>query len=197
MKIVLLMEGWTERVLPAFLKRWLDPQLPQPIGIKPVRFDGEGDYRRKAARRVELYLAGPDTLAVFGLLDLYGLKLDFPRYASRDDRIDFARRHLHQSVGNSHAKFRQHFAVYEIEAWLLSDPALFAGITLPEGCSRPEDVDFDELPSRLLARLTGRDRKVTRARNLLPRLDPNEVYRKCANFRVMMDDLLNFARAAG
>jgi hypothetical protein len=37
----MFVEGYTERAaVPAFLKRWLDPRLPQPVGIKPVRFDG-------------------------------------------------------------------------------------------------------------------------------------------------------------
>lgn len=195
MRIVLLMEGWTEKVLPAFLKRWLDPQLPQPIGIKPVRFDGEGDYRRKAHKRVELYLAEADTIAVIGLLDLCGLTLAFPTHAGRDEQIAYAREHLHRAVGNSHPKFRQHFAVHELEAWLLSDPTLFRNLARElERYARPEEVDFDDPPSKLLARVTGKNDKVTRARNLFPRLDPKLVYQKCPNFRAMMDEMLDFAR---
>lgn len=41
MKIVLFVEGHTEKKsLPDFFKRWLDPQLPERIGIKVVRFEG-------------------------------------------------------------------------------------------------------------------------------------------------------------
>ena len=41
MKFVLFVEGHTEKAaLPAFLKRWLDPQLEQRVGLKPVRFEG-------------------------------------------------------------------------------------------------------------------------------------------------------------
>jgi hypothetical protein len=194
LKIVLLMEGWTEKALPEFLKRWLDPQLPQPIGIKPVRFEGEADYRRKAAKRVELYLAEGDTAAVFGLLDLYGLRLDFPVRADRDEKIAFARHELTRTVGNSHPKFRQHFAVHETEAWLLSNPALFPNVPLPPICARPEEVDFHEPPAQLLARLTGDAKKTTRARVLFPRLDPALVYDKCPNFKAMMDEMLAFAQ---
>ncbi len=44
MNFALFVEGHTERAIPAFLKRWLDPRLSQPVGIKPVRFKGSGDY---------------------------------------------------------------------------------------------------------------------------------------------------------
>jgi hypothetical protein len=44
MKFILFVEGQTERgSAAAFLKRWLDPQLRQPIGIQPVSFDGYAD----------------------------------------------------------------------------------------------------------------------------------------------------------
>lgn len=40
MRFILFCEGHTEcKALPAFLKRWLDPKLSSPVGIKPVRFD--------------------------------------------------------------------------------------------------------------------------------------------------------------
>jgi hypothetical protein len=37
----LFVEGPTERAIPAFIKRWLDPRLTRPVGVKPVRFHGE------------------------------------------------------------------------------------------------------------------------------------------------------------
>ena len=48
MKFILLVEGKTERnAAAAFLKRWLDPALCQPIGIQVVPFDGYADLARK------------------------------------------------------------------------------------------------------------------------------------------------------
>jgi len=38
--------------------------------------------------------------------------------------------------------------------------------------------------------------KTTMARNLLPKLDPSVVYRKCPNFKSMMDDMLAMSRQA-
>jgi hypothetical protein len=199
-KIVLLMEGWTEKELPPFLKRWLDPQLPQPISIQAVRFEGVHHFLDNVAKKTQLHLVNSDAIAVFGLLDLYGLRLDYPRHADRDHKIAFARNHIVNRITPAdRPRFRQHFAVHETEAWLLSDPLLFPTLTLPSKCARPEEVDFDEPPAQLLDRLfsqgTGRGYKKTiMARNLLPQLDPTLVYQKCPNFKLMMDDLLELAR---
>jgi hypothetical protein len=74
MKLVLFVEGHTEEeALPSFLKRWLDPQLPQPIGIKTVRFEGWRDYYGEIAKKVQLHLSGKsgaDVVGAIGLLDL-------------------------------------------------------------------------------------------------------------------------------
>jgi hypothetical protein len=200
-KFILLVEGWTEKELPGFLKRWLDPQLPQPVGIQPVRLQGNANYLDNVDNRAHRYLSSDDVIAVFGLLDLYGLKLEYPKYAERDEKIKLARKLVTDKVdANLRPRFRQHFAVHEIEAWFLSDPKLFPEITLPPKCARPEDVNFDEHPTKLLDKLFSQSRngrgydKLTRARNLLPKLDPQIVYQKCPNFKLLMDEMLALAR---
>lgn len=74
MRFILLVEGRTERdSAAAFLKRWLDPQLTQPVGINVVSFDGYADLVRKMATKASLHLEGPkqgEIVAVIGLLDL-------------------------------------------------------------------------------------------------------------------------------
>ena len=136
MRIVLLMEGDTERELPPFLKRWLDRQnLPEPVGIYPVKFQGNQHYLKDFAS-----------------------KTDF---------------HLHN---------------------------LFPTITLPKECQRPEEVNFEEPPSKLLDRLFSQGKegrgykKTVMARNLLPKLEPDLVCQKCPNFKLMMDEMLALAR---
>ena len=60
MKFVLFVEGYTERSgIPAFLKRYLDPRLSQPVGIKPVRFDGWAELVKDAPRKSRMYLNDP------------------------------------------------------------------------------------------------------------------------------------------
>ncbi len=203
MRIVLFVEGRTEWELPAFLKRWLDPRLKTPVGLQAVRFKGVCDYLAGMAQKARLYLAEPDTLAVFGLLDLYGLPLAFPTEMSRDEKIAWARQQIETRLDEpDRNRFRQHFAVYELEAWLLSDPALFP----PEvrerlGKSPPEEIDLDEPPHKRLDRLYRQTqqrsyKKTVQARNLFPRLDPNMVYEKCPHFRQFMDELLTTATQA-
>ena len=72
MKIVLFVEGGTEKELPPFLKRWLDPQLPQQkqIGIQAVSFEGVNHFLENVSIKANLHLASEDTVAIFGLLDL-------------------------------------------------------------------------------------------------------------------------------
>ena len=72
MKLVLFVEGHAEkRFLADFFKRWLDPRLPSPVGLKVVRFEGWSQYYDKIADKVELNLsgkAGADVIAGIGLL---------------------------------------------------------------------------------------------------------------------------------
>jgi len=51
MKFGLFVEGYTEKSLPSFLKRWLDRELPQPVGLKVVRFNGWADLLRDAPEK--------------------------------------------------------------------------------------------------------------------------------------------------
>ncbi|HSS51500.1 MAG TPA: hypothetical protein VLX28_21360, partial [Thermoanaerobaculia bacterium] len=75
MRFLLFVEGDTEKILPNLLKRWLDPRLPAPVGIRVIGFEGVSDYYAGIRKRVEFSLAGEpgvDVIAAIGLLDLYG-----------------------------------------------------------------------------------------------------------------------------
>jgi hypothetical protein len=147
-KFVLFVEGYTERkAIPSFLKRWLDPQLSQSVGIQPVRFEGWSEFRKKIARSASMHLNSPDSeqiIGAIGLLDLYGPDF-FPEHiSSTRDRHDWAVAHFQAEVG--HPKFRMFFAVHEIEAWILSQPQLLpASIRhgLPGRSAQPELVNFN------------------------------------------------------
>ncbi len=189
MKLVIFVEGYTEeKVLPKFFKKWLDPQLAQPIGIKVVRFNGWRHYVDEIATKVSLNLSGKigaDVVGAIGLLDLYGPTFYPPHITSAEARYDWAKAHLESKVSDS--RFRQHFAVHETEAWLLADPALFpSAVTaaLPGRCDKPETVNFNEPPAKLLERLYSEKlrrpyKKVTDGANLFERLSPDTARRKC------------------
>lgn len=203
MKFVLFVEGKTEKIaLRDFIKRWLDPRLPEPVGIRIVRFDGWRDYEKDIPKKVFLNLsgkAGADVIAAIGLLDLYGPTFYPGGTSTVAQRHDWAKRELERSVG--HARFRQHFAVHEIEAWLLADPTIFppqVGKALPGNCDQPETVNFRDPPAQLLerlyrARLNTAYKKVTDGANLFRALDPAIAYGKCPYLQRLLDDMLMLA----
>src|SRR5207248_11402695 len=104
MKFVLFVEGYTEKYgIPAFLKRYLGPRLSQPVGIKPVRFDGWAELVKDAPRKSRMYLNDPkqksDILAVIALIDLHGPRIYPPDKKSAASRYDWAKAHLEKNVG--------------------------------------------------------------------------------------------------
>jgi hypothetical protein len=207
MKFMLFVEGHTEKKsLPEFLKRWLDPKLSQPVGIRVVRFDGWNDYTKSTPKKAQLYLNGPDRddiIAVIGLLDLYGPTFYPGHKTTATQRYDWAKNDLETKV--AHPKFRQHFAVHECEAWLLSNLDGFPQelrTGFPGKCTQPEQVNFDEPPKKLLRRLYW-DRlrtsymEITHGAGLFAALDPKLPHDNCPRFRAMLNDMLSLAEAAG
>jgi len=206
MRFVLFVEGHTEDIaLPAFLKRWLDPRLGQPVGIRTVRFDGWAALLKDAPLKAKMHLNGPakaDLIAVISLLDLYGPTFYPSHLIAGDARYAWARGHIEAQV--KHPRFFQFFAVHELEAWLLSDPRIFPAEikkSLPGKVANPETVNFDEPPAKLLERLyaahTKRSyKKVVNGRELFGRLDPEVAYRQCPRLKELLDKMLELAQSA-
>ena len=204
MKFVLFVEGHTEKkCLSGFLRRWLDSRLNQRVGIQVVRFEGWPELVKDSPTKARLYLNNTDVIAVIALLDLYG-----PTFYPKDkvtvaDRYAWARADLEGKVGDP--RFRQFFAVHETEAWLLSDPDLFPRAVkdaLSARVQHPEEVNFDEPPSKLLGRLydekTKRTyKKVTHGKELFDKLDPGVAYRKCPRLKELLDQMLHMAETRG
>lgn len=207
MKIVLFVEGHTEKkALPAFFKRWLDPQLTSPVGIKTVRFEGWRDYYGEIDKKVSLHLSGEARVKVvgaIGLLDLYGPTFYPSDKKATAERYKWAKEHIEGKV--NHTLFRQHFAVHETEAWLLSDPSVLpeeVRVALPGRCERPETVNFHEPPAKLIERLyRGRlhrsYKKVTDGATAFRKLDPAIAREKCPYLKSVLDDMLRLARGDG
>jgi hypothetical protein len=206
MKFMLFVEGHTEKAaLADFFKRWLDPRLPQRVGIKPIRFQGWRDYYDEIATSADRNLSGKrgaDVIAGIGLLDLYGPDLYPADKRSAQERREWATAHFEQRV--NHPKFRQHFAVHETEAWLLADPEILprkVKESLPGRSAQPESVNFDEPPAKLLERLY-RDRlrrsykKVVDGADLFATLSPDRAYERCPNLKLLLDDMLALAKQA-
>ncbi len=140
---------------------------------------------------------------MIALLDLYGPTI-YPGHArTADRRVAWAKKHFESAV--DHPKFRMFFAVHEIEAWFLSNPALFPKplqASLKAKARNPEGVDFDRPPKVLLKHLYREKikreyREVTQGSEFFSKLDPAAVARICSHFRLMMEEMLAMAGEAG
>lgn len=207
MRFILFVEGRTEHVSAAdFLKRWLDPQLAKKVGIQTVAFDGYASLAQKIATKARMYLEGPkksEIIAVIGLLDLYGPDFYPCDKTTVTDRHAWAKNHFESAVDSE--RFRMFFAVHEFEAWLLSQPDVFpkeVQTKLPSKIARPEEINFHEPPAKLLDRVfkhtTGRNyKKTTYGKQFFAKLDPANAASKCPYLKVMLEEMLLLARAAG
>lgn len=207
MKFLLLVEGDTEhKVLPAFIQRWLNARLDYNVGISPVNLRGNRGFRRDIRGKVHFHLNRDrqgEIIAAIGLLDLYK-GADFPASTTAvPDRYDWGVRYYEDLVG--HAKFRMFFAVHETEAWLLSDPRIFAQPTRRriqrEAGNAPEQVNFDNPPAKRLNTIyrtvmRRSYRKITDGGNLFESLAPDVARNKCPYLAQMLDELLNLAQGA-
>ena len=204
MSLILLLEGHTEKdALSDFLKRWLDSELGRPVRIRTVNLKGSGNFVRELTRKVALYLDDyPDTKGIFGLLDLYGLELPYPKgVVSSPEKIRWAKQHLEEKAASP--IFRQHFAVHDVEAWFLSDPKLFeqdVRKVLPKKAAIPETVNFNTPPAELLKKLflsaTGRAyKKIVFAKTAFNKLDPYLTAKKCPALAALLQDMLTAAKS--
>jgi hypothetical protein len=206
MKFILFVEGYTEENLPAFLKKWLDPRLSKAVGIKSVRFDGWKELVKDTPLKAGMYLNGPkkdEIIAVFALLDLYGPTFYPDLSNTANERYDWAKNYLESKV--KHPKFRQFFAVHEVEAWLISEPNIFPSEikkALASSRKPPEQVNCNEHPSILLQKLyfqkLGRNyKKVTNGSELFGKLNPEIAVEKCPKLKELLTEMLNLAKEAG
>jgi hypothetical protein len=204
MKFVLFCEGPTEAAaLPDFLRRWLDSKLRMRIGVQPVCFNGWAEMVNDGAKKAQLHLARTDVIAVVALLDLYGPTFYPSHCATVAERLEWAKAYLEKKANND-PRFRQHFAVHEVEAWILSQPDVLPIAVrkkLPGKIETPESVNFNEPPAYLLRKsyeeATGRTyKKRTYGEELFRLLDPQIVMEKCPYFRKLAEDLLDLATNA-
>ena len=206
-RIALFVEGDSERgdarrkTLPEFFHKWLDPKLPtsSKVGIRAVRFQGVSDFLADVGPKVELYLTERRANFIVGLVDLYGLppdRIDLSKCTSTCEKVIAARKHIRELVPRKFRdRFHQHFAVHEIEAWLLAYPERWPPNVRDQIRKRPpEQVNFTEPPAKFLKRiLGGRYKKTVHAKNLFPTVDPQVAVDHCPFLKLLADDLLEIA----
>ncbi len=175
------------------------------MGIQVVCFDGWSELRKDSSVKAGMYIKKKDVIAVIALLDLYGPAI----YGNTSKDVcecydeDEAKREIEAKVCRE--GFYQFFAFHETEAWLLSDPGIFPPhirSAFPRKVQNPEDVNFDEPPSKLLDAIyrqkTGRTyKKVTQGKEFFDKLNPEVAYRKCPHLKDLLDEMLIMAKEKG
>lgn len=199
MKFAIFCEGHTERAVMAdLLARWLNPKLKQRVGFLRVRFEGWQHLVKETPIKASQYLKQADILGVVSLLDLYGPTFYPNHLRTAEERRQWGTDHMRSRVQDN--RYRHHFAVHEVEAWLLAEPDILPPAVqkkLPGKATHPESVNFDEPPAKLLNRLyrevLHKDyKKVVEGTKLFRKLNPDRIYEKCPALKALADDLLAF-----
>lgn len=195
----LLVEGYTERAaLQQFLRRALAGRGRTGIGFRTY-MSGSGGNSRYVAEFPILARKAAVHGFVFGLLDLHRLPATvlphgrLPTAAA----VSTAKRALEERLPSDlRSRVRQHFAVHEVEAWILAGSApAERGIEIPKAWhNRPEELDGDQPPSARLddcfrPRFGVRYDKAVHGPQLLARTDPAEVLERCPHFRLLVEDI--------
>lgn len=201
-RIALFVEGDSERALPQFFHKWLNSKLPNmsSVGIHAVKFQGVSEFLYDLPTKIDLYLTERKANFVVGLVDLYGIpsnQINLSNHRTTAAKVVAARKHVRGLVAPKFRdRFRQHFAVHEVEAWLLAYPHEWPTHVRNQIQKRPpEQVNFNEPPAKLLKRLLGtRYKKTVYAKKLFPKVDPQIAIAKCPFLKLLADDLLRIAR---
>jgi hypothetical protein len=215
MKVILFVDGDTERrVLPGFLKKWLDPKLEKPIKIQCEIFRESyfTQYGRiQLKQKIKSHLRHPshaEIVAFIALTDLYGPNNSNSYPADKTsvaDRVAGTREEVEKEINNP--KFKMCFAVHELEAWLLSQPKIFpkgieTALSQNLKVKKPESVNFTQPPAKLLDELyrtklgDRKYKKTTDGANLFAKLEPTVAYEKCPHLKEMLDAILSFAKTS-
>ena len=206
MRFEIISEGETEKNSVAkFLKSWLDPRLSQPVGIKVSDEKGFARALRKISTKAKAKLEAPgnsEIIGVIGLIDLYGP--EFPNHLTTvAERYEWFKEEVERDVDDE--RFRIHFAVHEVEAWLLSDKFIFPRPVQdiwPASLRPPEQVNFNEPPAKFLNKLyksaTRKTyKKTVNGKQLFGKLDVSVAVDACPYLKLMLEDMLAMAKEKG
>lgn len=176
------------------------------VGLKTIQ-SCPGKIVLDAKRALELNYAS----SVFSLFDLYGF-YPYLRYKpeykkkisslSKKESIDFTvlyyKEYLLDQIGEYSKYFFPHFAVHEIEAWILAEgTALKNRLKMKNytGEQNAEEINFDNPPKKRLNDIFCRQIKTgylenTDSRKLFTNMDITKVTERCPYFRQFYDELV-------
>jgi hypothetical protein len=197
-RIVVLCEGKTEeRAIRFFVARQWALDGLSAVGLDRVDLRGHLDKVAPFARN---HLDEPEVLAVFTLIDLYGMtSVTHPANDELDAKVQRVQNWLRDRLGQHKRAdyFVPHVSVHEVEAWILAEGAALAR-RLGDPWIRPdpqaEVKNFQNPPSRRMSELflksKGRHyQKIEDGEPLFSQMEFQPVYTSCPYFRKFYDDL--------
>lgn len=189
-RVIILVEGKTERALKEALHRTLDPRckdagVARP-GIETRRWDSFRDPK-KVQTQVHRFLDTEGVLCVVGLVDVR------PYFPSPDEAKLFLRK-----AAGSTSRFHPHVAHHDFEAWLLpywDDICRRLGVQRRRPGANPEEVNDQKPPSQHLEelyRLARRSyQKPQDAHTILADQDLALAARECPELKALLNTLLH------
>jgi hypothetical protein len=196
-RIVLLCEGDTEElVVRHFITRQWQQDGFESVGLHPVNLNAK---LQDASVKAGLYLNEPEVLAVFTLVDLYGMdRVTHQQADPLDDKVARVRAWFSNRLEHRRAHdFFPHVCVHETEAWLLAEGTALAR-RLSDASVKPDPQaelkNFQLPPQRRINDLFKKNKgesyqKIRDGRPLFSSAQFEPVYSTCRFFRAFYDDL--------
>ncbi len=204
-QIVILCEGETEEIaVKHFIRRQWETDGLKAIGLHPINLGGKLE---DVFAYVPRYRRSPHVVAVFTLIDLYGMTRIQHNYNDElADKIDRVKTWLRDNFGTDLASFfYPHVSVHEVEAWLLAEGECLAK-RLKDSTIQPdrnaEIQNFINPPHKRIDSLFKSHRhgdgyhKINDGTPLFKCLQFGLVYDTCQYFREFYDELKDVGRLA-
>ncbi|HXJ93427.1 MAG TPA: DUF4276 family protein [Terriglobia bacterium] len=169
-KIVILCEGKTEELAVRHLvaRQWKADNLAA-VGLSTINLRAKVKDAGKSAR---VELDKKEVVAVFTLIDLYGMKqVTHPSNDALEQKVERVREWLRAQIDHPRAdRFFPHVSVHETEAWILAEGHALAA-RLKDTSIKPdpnaESKNFQRPPSTRLNELFQRRRQQPYHKRLL------------------------------
>ncbi len=203
-RIVILCEGDTEEIaVKHFIHRQWDAEGLRAIGLHPINIGGKLE---DVFAYVPRYRRDPQVIAVFTLVDLYGMnRVQHDSQDTLADKVARVKAWLRGNLGSVYTDFfYPHVSVHEVEAWLLAEGECLAK-RLKDAKIQPnpnaEIQNFDNHPSKRIDNLFKLHRhndgyhKINDGTALFKCLTFGSVYKTCQYFREFYDELRSVGRA--
>lgn len=203
-RIVILCEGETEEIaVKHFISRQWEVDGLRTVGLHPInlasKLEDVFDY-------VPRYRRDPQVIAVFALIDLYGMnRVQHRAHDELADKISRVKTWLRKNYGDDLMSFfYPHVAVHEVEAWLLAEGKCLAK-RLKDLNIQPdpnaETKNFIDYPSKHIDSLFKSRRgdgyhKTNDGSPLFKCLQFEPVYDTCQYFREFYNQLKSVGQSA-